>query len=55
MVERVPPNMHVEAVVDGLGQELLDCAPQPRMVVGDDELDADEPADLESQEEALPA
>ena len=40
VVECVPQKMHVTALVDGLGQHLLDGAPEPSMGVGDDELDA---------------
>jgi len=47
--------MHVAALVDGLGQDLLDRPAQAGMVVGDDEFDPCKAAGLEAEQELLPA
>jgi hypothetical protein len=54
MVEGVPEEVDVAALESGLGEDLADGAPEAGVVVGDDELDAAEPAPAQAEEEVLP-
>ncbi len=47
--------MHVTALIGGFGEDLADRRPEARMVVGDDELDAGQPALAQAEEEVAPA
>src|SRR5580704_3919095 len=47
-VQGVTPEIDIAALPDGFGQDLTNRRLQPRMIVGDDQLDAVKPARLES-------
>src|SRR6202040_3961263 len=55
IVEGVAQEVDVATLPDGLRQDLADRLLQPRMIVGDDELDPEQAAALQVQQEALPA
>ncbi len=54
VVEGVPQEVDVTALVGGLGEPLADGGPEAGVVVGDDELDAMEAAGPKREQEVLP-
>ena len=55
MIERVPQEVHVAALPGRTGQDLANGLPKTFVIVGDDELDAEQAALLERQEKIAPA
>src|SRR3546814_3682989 len=54
VIERVPQEVHVAALVCGAGQHLADRRAQAGMIVGDDELGAMQAPVTQAQQEVLP-
>jgi hypothetical protein len=55
VIQRVAQNMHVAALPDRLRKHLADRRLEPRMVIGDDEFDAEQTALLQAKPEVAPA
>jgi hypothetical protein len=51
VVERVPQEVHVTALICRLRESLAQCRPEAGVIVGDDKLDAVQTVGLQPQEE----
>ncbi len=55
VVERVPEEMHVAALIGRFGESLAQCRPETGVIIGDDEFDAVQTTRLEPEQEIPPA
>ena len=55
MIERVPQEMHVAALIGRLRENLAQCCPQAGMIVGHDKFNAMQTTALQPEQEIAPA